>query len=218
VQAGRRCGGPAARRLQAPPWAVDGEGVLLLNPSRPAFLSSSSTAFPPSGGLACRTGSDRLAQRRDGVERPPTGGPQFLLLLSSPPASPFFFFLDSGSGMGMALAGCASPPPAAKGSAPGRRCWPPPLPPSSSTPPASPSPPLLLLLAVDREDLPWGGGAVQGGRWGGRLYRAAARVSEHRSGRRGCGSGGTRQHPVASAVAMGAGMFKLKQSKHVLTC
>jgi hypothetical protein len=23
---------------------------------------------------------------------------------------------------------------------------------------------------------PWGGGAVQGGRWGGRLYRAAPRV------------------------------------------
>jgi hypothetical protein len=29
------------------------------------------------------------------------------------------------------------------------------------------------LLAADREELPWDGGAVQGGRWGGRLYRAA---------------------------------------------
>jgi hypothetical protein len=141
--------------------------VLLLNPPRPAFLSGSSTAFPPSGGLACRTGSDRLAQRRDGIERPPTSGPQFLLLLSSPPASPFFFFPDSGSGMGMALAGCASLPPAAKGSAPGRRSWPPPLPP--------------LFLRWTGITPPWGGGVVQGGGWAASC-RVAPRVWGSRAG------------------------------------
>jgi hypothetical protein len=68
----------------------------------------------PSGGLACRLGSDEVVQR-GGDLGPPTGGLQF------------------------------------------------------------PLPQLLLvplsssLLAVDREELPWGGGAVQGGRWGGFL-------------------------------------------------
>jgi hypothetical protein len=56
-----------------------------------------------------------------------------------------------------------------------------PIPPSSSTPPASPSPPLPLLLAVDREELPWGGGAVQGGGWAASC-RVAPRVWGSRAG------------------------------------
>jgi hypothetical protein len=78
VQARRRRGGPAVRRLQAPPWAVDGEGVLLLNPPRPAFLSGSSTAFPPSGGLACRPAATWQPSGA-ATSGPPMGGLQFPL-------------------------------------------------------------------------------------------------------------------------------------------
>jgi hypothetical protein len=54
LQAGRRPGGPAVRRLQAPPWAVDGEDVLLLDPPRTTFLSSSKLLLSSSTARSSR--------------------------------------------------------------------------------------------------------------------------------------------------------------------
>jgi hypothetical protein len=82
-------------------------------------LCSPCTSVPPSSSFACRPAATRQSSGAATMGSSTNGTPpQRLQLL---PASPLFFSPISGSGRGMAPAGCASPQSAAKGSAPGRR-------------------------------------------------------------------------------------------------